>query len=653
MTADGFIDQGINHGKKVCVKTYSFCPKPSVTYDSIWAFRVLLSLKIIIKLAVKPFELFSDNSYPIILRDWAFYIALANYAISSFDISKNYNFILVGMLILRLIKQCFTLSKTDCFEYCLERQEFLNNNCEMASVILGQTTTLIGTDLFLSLKDFGSTLNYSELVSVCSGLHIIPESLPVKGKFRFIRFINNQEENRCLYSALEGFNIFKPLHYTLYGKNHPLNHVSTSPFPGSTKVSPLKIMISVDDVYYKSWQDTIPSRNLEEKLPGLNFNDRMKAMNRFVDKRPESNNRERLRLYLRNCVQWYHGRNYKKTATLEYRTRWQNHVSWILGSDIVETKISYFKKIDIPVTYVETQNDLSRTCMEPPKLSEHLEFVKEGKSRNENLFDNLIITRYNEDVEVTETKKGMLLHKPLEKTVKAVENPNSLDKKKRPKIEFRGPCDCGAVCKFTPVRMGAGRLKSIKEDGEIDVIDLEPKSEEKTWEVVVRKSNQKAKRLFNESPFRNFYSVLSNVKGEDEKIPHDLNPFPKDYLNEMNEYKSVKKCKNNTKKRIKTAKKVARNQNPRESDILSRKFPKEEPSVLSIEDAMRVKFNEKERENKFHFENFFRTSVFRHKDVSRVYKYNKLGSLGSIPEFNVHKCPSVIIIKEGEITDLS
>jgi len=639
MTADGFIDNGINHGLNVFVKTYDFKPMPAVDYSSIWSLRILLMFRYIIGILIFPFAKFGDYSISIILRDWVIYITIVNYVISSLNINKLYNLIPIGMMVIRIIKTLFTLENTQCFEYCLERSEFVNNNCETAEVTLGTATSLIGNSLTLDIKDFDSTLNYTKLVEVCSRLHIIPESLPKKGKFRFIRFINNQEENRCLYLALKGFNLFKPLHYTMYGPEHPLNHVSTQPFPGSKKTYPILLMLHLRNKFYKNLDTIICSANHETGLPPLNYKERLEALNKFIEKRPPSNNRDRLKFYLTNCVNWYHGKKYTKSATVEYKKRWQFHVEWILGSAIKDSQITFFKRNDVERVYEDKAENRSMETIDPPSLEEHNRLLRDGKSIQTAFLDNSIIVDYKVTKTQQEVKKEIFRHRPTEPRIKGEINPNNLDKKKRPKMEFRGPCTCGEICKFSPVQnMGANRLKEVKEAGFLNEIDVEAKHEERQWTVVTQKTVPARKRMYNQSPFNNYYAVLTVEQPKHiESIPPVLTPYPEDYITYK---KSSRKKKKSLNKNM---------PNQMRSSKIKRVFANIEPEPIKLETAIKQEFNKKPRQNEFSFANYYRTSVERCKNVARIYKKYKLASLGPEPEIQVDKEPIRVSIIDDKI----
>lgn len=93
--------------------------------------------------------------------------------------------------------------------------------------------------------------------------------------------------------------------------------------------------------WYKKEKIIIPSKNNCRPLPPLSFEERTNEKNKFIESLNKSNNTIRLSKYLQECINWYHGHKFKKTATLEYRIRWQEHKKWLLGSPIVKEYLHY------------------------------------------------------------------------------------------------------------------------------------------------------------------------------------------------------------------------------------------------------------------------------------------------------------------------
>jgi hypothetical protein len=90
----------------------------------------------------------------------------------------------------------------------------------------------------------------------------------------------------------------------------------------------------------KNLNRIIPSKNNEIQLPSLSYEERVKVVECFIKKQPDSGNMQRLKRYMLTCVDYYHDKKCSKYhVNPEYRIRWQHHIRWILGSSIKLQKI--------------------------------------------------------------------------------------------------------------------------------------------------------------------------------------------------------------------------------------------------------------------------------------------------------------------------
>jgi hypothetical protein len=124
-----------------------------------------------------------------------------------------------------------------------------------------------------------------------------------------------------------------------YGKNHPSNHLQATDFKGSRWVESRGLSKLLNESYFATkdrskWKQ---ESNFEKPLEPMTQETRTQELdafiNRMIEKGRSANNMNRLRIYLKQCIDWYHGfRPRRWNTTPEYRYRWIKHFEWITGS---------------------------------------------------------------------------------------------------------------------------------------------------------------------------------------------------------------------------------------------------------------------------------------------------------------------------------
>lgn len=198
---------------------------------------------------------------------------------------------------------------------------------------------------------------------------------------------NMNTKGHC-YNAIKSSNIFKRVYFEYHGCMSLDNHVSNEKTCGVKK---FLFVIYFNQGWYKKLLSEIrPSSNTCEPLEPLGYEDRIKKKNEFIESLQKSGNTIRLSNYLEQCINWYHNRQFKKVATVEYRYRWSQHREWIIGSPIIEEKVE--DKIIIErVAVFENQEKIEK--LKKTVTFEHVPVLNPGESPE--LQVNLIPNSYS------------------------------------------------------------------------------------------------------------------------------------------------------------------------------------------------------------------------------------------------------------------
>lgn len=367
---------------------------------------------------------------------------------------------------------------------------------------------------------------------------------------------------------------FKFWHYLTFHhqlticKNHPKNHLSPKKFDNSRKVHGLMFLFKGLDYFSPKKLEEIRSEsNFEIKLEAMDYQSRLRKLNDFIDKRKESNNRERLRKYLTCVVNWYHGRNCKIHVTPEYRIRWKKHVDWIIGSDriILEYKVKTFNK-EHPL---RTKHDSSEPIIELPNIKEEKEKI--FKSRVTDLTDSSDRVR---EMNINHNKDTINTFKTLDR-VQLEDNVHSEDiieeykckaiaekrciEIKRPnlrqsKFELHAKCGpCGTDHKFNLLNEYDRRNFNKNKDPNQVGLDYENKTSE--W-ILIHKTSKYTENYIPKNPFKNSFGLLKECNLSQFAYPKTDN-MPLYLSPDINDIKKHKEIKEKQKKKSK--KNVERN----------------------------------------------------------------------------------------------
>lgn len=181
--------------------------------------------------------------------------------------------------------------------------------------------------------------------------------------------VDDEIKGEC-FKNLISFNPLKQVSVKVEGPMSLENHVYDEHNEDVDQKYALLLRFSNYGWFKKDLSYIIPSKNTCKPLPPLNYEDRLDRKNEFINTLPKTGNTKRLSSYMEECIKWYHNKKFKKTATLEYRKRWENHIQWILGSPILVEKDNCDVVINIShvmkIVEIETEVDVLKTIIHEP-----------------------------------------------------------------------------------------------------------------------------------------------------------------------------------------------------------------------------------------------------------------------------------------------
>jgi len=435
-------------------------------------------------------------------------------------------------------------------------------------------------------------------------------------------------ENTCFDDIkFNKYDLFSTFYHRQVSCHNNQNHISRQPFPGSSRIKGWQVIMYKSNGYFKKDLAHLKSAtNTNNKLPPMTYEERKFAVDNWLNTLPDSGNNKRLRKYLHQCIDWYHGKpHYGWHTNLEYRIRWKNHMLWALSSPILDYNVSFFHKSEISKDY--------KPEIEITSLKETIDKGTYINQKPKPFFDsevdlNIINTPNNKDTDtikkLIKNKKGInQLVFPIETQINNIQLGTAIDFKKVlcfPK-EFEVPLmdrkehsttvecsSCNKVHKFMGKKYYSQTVGDVRKRGYFyhHELDLPSNIVEDDW-VKVSKKTYKLKVAVQEKLWsENYYAVLHTKDvNEDNSMPISLSPYYKDSVNYSNHKQFNKKVKKNKKQASNNRKgkkdtgvfgqNVKTNVYPNKlrpiCSNIKRKYEKDIFKFISINNAIRVLYN--------------------------------------------------------------
>jgi hypothetical protein len=332
--------------------------------------------------------------------------------------------------------------------------------------------------------------------------------------------------------------------------------------------------------------------NHQEPLPPLSYNDRLKAVNDWVDTLNPSGNTNRLRKYLTQCINWYHGRShYGWHTNVEYRIRWRNHMLWAISSPILEYDVSFFHKSEVDPDFIPEWEQVSFKKIEDGVYDEN--FIKPDRFFDPKCNIDKINIPDEQAEKKIKNKIKLSANRPLSVSIStqipytelSLSQEPTVTKICQPKEPTTAVVDnkeyfanalcsaCKTVHRFDGDRSDTNVIGKVRKRGFFNRHELLTVSKEvdSGWTIVNKGANSRLVSIKEQNWGENYYAVLNSKEALDAgSLPNSLSPY----------YEDMKLPKNISKK--KKSKQLKRNHKVFKSEGENKTVKGKDIHLLSI-----------------------------------------------------------------------